>query len=308
MRIVYFDCSARTAALAEREPAFFEGIEIHASDPKDEADTIARLAGADVAINGHSYMPAPVLEALAPTLKRIVFLGTGAATYVDMEAAARLGISVEVCRDYGSRTIAEFAFGMLLDSARQISKMDRGMRTGAWPVLGGPELKGKTLGVVGLGGIGKEMARIGADFGMNVLAWNRSPPKEELPVEMVSLETLFEQSLAVSLHVATTPETIGMIGADLLDRMPKGAILVNVARGELVDQDALCAALTNGPLGHAALDVFPMEPLPSDDPIRDFDNVTLTAHAAWNTPDAGRRLLEIGVGLARMSFGKDTHQ
>lgn len=299
MRIVYFDCSPDTAALVAQEPDFFDGIELREGTPADEGEIVARLKGADVAINGHSYMPTAVLEALAPTLKRIVFLGTGAETYIDMAVAERLGISVEVCRDYGSRTIAEFAFGLLLDSARQISKMDRGIRTGAWPVLAGPELKGKTLGVVGLGGIGKEMARIGAAFGMNVLAWNRSPPKEELPVDLVSLETVFEKSLAVSLHVATTPETTGMIGSDLLGRMPKGAILINVARGELVDQPALLHALKNGPLGHAALDVYPVEPPPKNDPLRSLDNVTLTAHAAWNTPDAGRRLLEIGVRLAR---------
>lgn len=302
MRIVYFDCAADTAALVAQEPGFFSGIEVHEGSPANAGEIIGRLKGADVAINGHSYMPVAVLEALAPTLKRIVFLGTGAETYIDMAVADRLGISVEVCRDYGSRTIAEFAFGLLLDSARNISRMDRDIRSGNWHVRGGPELKGKTLGVVGLGGIGKEMARIGAAFGMNVLAWNRSPLKEELPVELVSLETVFEKSLAVSLHVATTPETIGMIGADLLERMQEGAILINVARGELVDQAALLHVLKNGPLGHAALDVYPVEPPPLDDPIRDFDNVTLTSHAAWNTPDAGRRLLEIGVGLARVEL------
>lgn len=299
MRIVYFDCTETSARLAEREPELFAEIDLIVGDPADDAETIRRLDGATVAVNGHSYMPAAVLEALAPSLKRIVFLGTGASTFVDLAAAERLGIAVEPCRDYGSRTIAEFGFGLLLSAARQIAVMDRAMRVGGWQVLGGPELQGKTLGVVGLGGIGREMAKLGAAFGMKVLAWNRSAPKEDLPVEMVSLEELFERSLAVSLHVATTPETIGMIGADLLDRMQAGAILVNVARGELVDQTALLNALTDGPLAHAAIDVYPVEPVPQDDPLLRLENVTLTSHAGWNSPDAARRLISIGLDLAR---------
>lgn len=300
MRIVYFDSSRSREQLDDLYPGLLADIVVCSQgDPVDEADLLSRLDGAEVAINGHSPMPNAVLDRLSPTLKRIVFLGTGVSTYVDIAHATSLGISVEVVRDYGSRSIAEFAFGLLLDATRQISVMDRAIRAGGWPVLGGAELKGKTLGVVGLGGIGREMARLGDAFGMQVLAWNRSAPADSLPVEMVSLPELFSRCHAVSLHVATAPETIGMVNADLLGRMPKGAVLVNVARGEIVDQAALLNALQMGPLGHAALDVFPQEPIAADDPLRQLDNVTLTAHAAWNTPDAARNLMEIGVRLAR---------
>lgn len=303
MRIVYFDCAEPTARLAEKDPSLFEGVDLFVGDAESDAEMIRRLQGATVAINGHSVMPVPVLEALAPTLKRIVFLGTGVTTFVDLAAAARLGIEVLPCRDYGSRTIAEFGFGLLLAATRQIATMDRAVRGGQWRVLGGMELQGKTLGVVGLGGIGREMAKLGAAFGMKVLAWNRSPVTEALPVEMVSLEELFGRSQAVSLHVATTPETEGMVGADLLGRMPEGAILVNVARGELVDQEALLAALETGPLGHAAIDVYPQEPVASDDPLLSREDVTLTCHAAWNTADAARRLFEMGVSQAKQTIG-----
>lgn len=299
MRIVYFDCADPARRAAKADPALFEGIELCHGEPEGDADLVARLQGAAVAINGHSLMPDAVLEALAPTLKRIVFLGTGVSTFVNLSLAERLGIEVLACRNYGSRTIAEFAIGLLLSATRQIATMDRAVRSGTWTVLGGMELHGKTLGIVGLGGIGKETAKLGAALGMKVLAWNRSPVSEELPVEMTTLEDLFDRSHAVSLHVATTPETTGLVDAGLLGRLPKGAILVNVARGELVDQDALLAALTDGSLGHAAIDVYPEEPVPADYPLLNLENVTLTCHAAWNTADAAKRLFELGISQAK---------
>ncbi|MDF1747895.1 MAG: 2-hydroxyacid dehydrogenase [Alphaproteobacteria bacterium] len=303
MKIVYFDSTRDFDSLNKAFPGLMDGVDVyHDGKVFGDDDLIARLEGAQVAVNGHSPMSNAALETLAPTLKRIVFLGTGAATYIDIDHANSLGISVQVVRDYGSRSIAEFAFGLALDACRQISVMDRGIRQGQWRVLGGPELRGKTMGVVGLGGIGKEMVRISAGFGMKVIAWNRSPMANDLPCQQVSLEDLFSQSDVVSLHVASTAQTQNMINADLLARMKPGAVLVNVARGEIIDTAALIDALKNGPLGHAALDVFTQEPLPADNPLCSLDNVTLTAHAAWNTPDADRTLMEIGFGLARADF------
>jgi len=298
-RIVYFDGALDAATIDALPPEVTAGIIFCRGNPVDEADLLTRLDGATVAINGHTPMSNAVLDRLAPTLKRVVFLGTGASTYIDINHAVSLGIEVLPVRDYGSRSIAEFAFGLVLSASRQIAVMDRAIRRGGWPVLGGPELRGKVLGVVGLGSIGREMVRLGADFGMQVVAWNRRPVTENLPCRQVSLEEVFQQSEAISLHVASTPETRGLIGAVLLGRMKPGAVLINVARGEIVDQNALIHALKHGPLAHAALDVFPQEPPAADDPLLALDNVTLTAHAAWNTPDAARRLLEIGFGLAR---------
>ena len=300
MKIVYFDSTRDSETLQKAFPGLMEGVDVYQGGKVfGDDDLIARLDGAQVAVNGHSPMSNAALNALAPTLKRIVFLGTRAATYIDIQHANSLGISVQVVRDYGSRSIAEFAFGLALSACRQITVMDRGIRQGRWSVLGGPELRGKTMGVVGLGGIGKEMVRISAAFGMQVVAWNRSPMTGDLPCQQVSLEDVFRQSDVVSLHVASTPETAGMINADLFACMKQGAVLVNVARGEIIDTDALMNALKNGPLGHAALDVFCTEPLPADDPLTALENVTLTAHAAWNTPDADRNLMQIGFNLAR---------
>jgi D-3-phosphoglycerate dehydrogenase len=298
-RIVYFDCTETTEEIAALAPEIFQGIECLQGDPVDEADLLRRLDGVTVAVNGHTPMSNRVLEALAPTLKRIVFQGTGVSTFLDVDHAESLGIEVLAVRDYGTRTVAEHAFSLLLAANRKIAEMDRALRRGDWRVLGGLELRGKTLGIVGLGAIGRETARIADAFGMRVVGWNRSPLKEDAPVEIVPLEAVFETADAVVLHIAHTAETEGMIGAEHLGRMKPGAILVNVARGEIVDRDALLAALRDGPLGHAALDVFHTEPLPPNDALLDFENVTLTAHAAWNSPEAAERLLSMGFDLAR---------
>jgi D-3-phosphoglycerate dehydrogenase len=304
MKIVYFDSTRDFDSLDRAFPGVMDGISVSSQGKiKGDADLIACLEGAAVAVNGHSPMSNAALEVLAPTLRRIVFLGTGASTYIDIDHAKSLGISVEVVRDYGSRSIAEFAFGLTLSACRQISVMDRSMRQGKWRVLGGPELRGKTMGVVGLGGIGKEMVRISVAFGMKVLAWNRSPVSEDLPCQHVSIEDVFRQSDVVSLHIASTPETDRMINASLLETMKSGSVLVNVARGEIVNTADLLSALQNGPLGHAALDVFDHEPILPDDPLLALDNVTLTAHAAWNTPDADENLMQIGMDLARAPLG-----
>lgn len=298
-RIVYFDCSETTEEIADLAPDIFEGIECVQGDPADDAEILRRLEGAAVAVNGHTPMSDTVLEALAPALKRIVFQGTGVSTFLNVEHAEALGIEVLPVRDYGTRTVAEHAFSLLLTANRRIAEMDRALRRGEWRVLGGMELRGKTLGIVGLGAIGRETARIADAFGMRVVGWNRSAIKEDAPVEIMDLESVFETADAVVLHIAHTPETEGMIAATQLGRMKPGAILVNVARGEIVDRDALLSALRDGPLGHAALDVFDKEPLPGDDDLLAFENVTLSAHAAWNSPEAAERLLSIGFDLAR---------
>lgn len=298
-RIVYFDCSETTDEIATLAPDIFEGIECIQGDPIDDAEILSRLEGVTVAVNGHTPMSNAVLDALAPTLKRIVFQGTGVSTFLNVEHAEALGIEVLPVRDYGTRTVAEHAFSLLLTANRKIAEMDRALRRGEWRVLGGMELRGKTLGIVGLGAIGRETARIADAFGMRVIGWNRGPPKEDAPIEVMALNAVFEIADAVVLHIAHTPETEGMIGVEQLGRMKPGAILVNVARGEIVERDALLAALRDGPLGHAALDVFDTEPLPGNDALLDFQNVTLSAHAAWNSPEAAERLMSIGFDLAR---------
>jgi D-3-phosphoglycerate dehydrogenase len=294
-RIAYVDCSPMMAATLARLHAH-EGMRVFEGDP-DPAQLRATIAQAGVVLNGHTAMDAALLEA-HPRLRSIVFLGTGASSYVDVEAAARLGIRVRTIRGYGDRSVAEHAFALLLAAARGIARMDRGLRAGAWTQAEGIELGGRTLGLLGLGGVGSEMARIASGFGMRVVGWSRSGMPAGLPVEAMALDDVLADADAVSLHLALCPETRGLLDAARIARMKTGAILVNTARGALVDEAAMLAALASGQLGHAALDVFSVEPLPATHPLLARDDVTLAAHSGWKSADAARRLMEAALRLA----------
>ncbi len=294
-RIAYVDCSPMMAATLARLHAH-EGMRVFEGDP-DPAQLRATIAQAGVVLNGHTAMDAALLEA-HPRLRSIVFLGTGASSYVDVEAAARLGIRVRTIRGYGDRSVAEHAFALLLAAARGIARMDRGLRAGAWTQAEGIELGGRTLGLLGLGGVGSEMARIASGFGMRVVGWSRSGMPAGLPVEAMALDDVLAEADAVSLHLALCPETRGLLDAARIARMKRGAILVNTARGALVDEAAMLAALASGQLGHAALDVFSVEPLPATHPLLARDDVTLAAHSGWKSADAARRLMEAALRLA----------
>src|SRR5262249_2049000 len=150
--------------------------------------------------------------------------------------AARRGIAVRTIGNYGDRTIAEHAFGLLLAAARDFARMDRDMRAGFWIRQQAIELQGKTLGIVGTGAIGAEMVRIAAAFGMRVVAWNRSGVRPGLPCEAVALDELLAMSDAISVHLAQTPETEGFFDGARIRRMKPGVLLVNVARGALFDE------------------------------------------------------------------------
>jgi D-3-phosphoglycerate dehydrogenase / 2-oxoglutarate reductase len=242
-------------------------------------------------------MPAELLRR-CPRLRSIVFLGSGASSYIDLAAAETLGIVVRTVLGYGDRTVAEHAMALMLAAARQITGMDRALRLGQWEPLDGMELAGKRAGVIGTGGIGATFMRLTDAFGMDVVAWNRTTPSEPLPGRQVPLEELLETSDVISLHIALNEETRGFLDAARLTRVKPRAILINTARGALVDEAALIAALESGRLGHAALDVFAEEPLPGGHPLTRLANVTLTAHAGFKTPEASRRLLSMGIDLA----------
>jgi len=295
--ITYLDCSALMADLLAGCSTLAEGVVVHHGDPTPVA--LRRLVqGAQIVLNGHTVMDAALLAA-APNLKSIVFLGTGASSYIDLADAARRGIAVRVVRNYGDRTIAEHAFGLLLAAARDFARMDRDIRAGVWAAREGIELQGKTLGVVGTGPVGAEMVRIAAGFGMRVVAWNRSGVNPALPCEELALDRLLASADAVSVHLALTAETHGLFDAARIRCLRRGVLLVNVARGALFDEAALLDALRDGHIGHAALDVFATEPLPAEHPFAALQNVTLSAHAAWKSHEASQRLLREGLTLAR---------
>lgn len=251
------------------------------------------LGGASIAIVDHTHLPTDIARQCAG-LKHVVFLGTGARSYMNPEELAQLGITVHTIKGYGDTAVAECAFALMWAAARNFARMDREMRAGNWLRSDAVQLTGKTLGLVGFGGIAAEMARLARGIGMRVLAWNRTP-KQHDGVEFVTLDALLAQSDVVSLHLLLTDETRGILSAGRIASMRDGAILVNTARGALVDEDAMVAALRSGKLSHAALDVFTVEPMPAGHVLTTLPNVTLSAHSAFRTPEANNNL--IGAAL-----------
>jgi D-3-phosphoglycerate dehydrogenase len=215
-------------------------------------------------------------------------MGTGAGTYVDLDDAARRRVQVYTTPGYGDQSVAEHAFALLFSAARGIVAMDRSIRTGAWEPSGGRQLKGEKIAVVGLGGIGACMADLALGIGMEVAAWSRTP--REHPAFVAELDEALEGAGAVSLHLSLNGETVGILDRRRLLLPKRGFILVNTARAGLVDEAAFLQMLAEGQIGHAALDVFPEEPLPPGNPYQALENATLTAHAAYMTDAAYEEL------------------
>ncbi len=297
VRTIFVDCTDQLEPLfAKAHGRGDPPIALNTRTPtKDELPAV--LDGYDACLDDHSYFPAEVL-ARCRTLRHIVFLGTGAASYVDLDAAARHDIKVHTIKGYGDVSVAEHAIALMMSAARGIARMDRAVRAGAWDKVEGVQLAGRTLGVVGLGGIGREVARIGAGLGMTVIAWNRTA-RPDATVTLVALDELLERADVVSLHLGLTDETRGLIDADRVARLKPGCILINTARGALVDEAALIGALQAGRIAHAGLDVFATEPLPADHPLRRLDNVTVCPHAGFLTGEAALELLRRAVAIVR---------
>ncbi|MCS6878713.1 MAG: NAD(P)-binding domain-containing protein [Geminicoccaceae bacterium] len=304
MRPLFVDCPPFLEQLYREEglDRLVPDLEVHVGDPAGE-ELVRLCAGRTHILDDHSRFTAEILER-CPSLRCIVFLGTGAASFIDLDAAARLGIEVRSYKGYGDRSVAEHAFALMLAAAHRIAEMDRDIRAGLFQPKNSIELLGKTVGVIGTGGIGREMVRLCAAIGMKVLAWNRSGVPSDLPCEAVSLEELLHRSDVVSLHLVLNEETRGFLGRDKLALLKPGAIFVNTARGAIVDEAALVEALESGRIAHAALDVFVEEPLPADHPFRRLPNVTMTPHAAFMTREASRNLLRMALEILREELGR----
>jgi D-3-phosphoglycerate dehydrogenase / 2-oxoglutarate reductase len=253
------------------------------------------LAGYDIAIDDHSYMPTELVDR-CKALKHIVFLGTGPASYMNVGEIEARGIKVHIIKGYGDTAVAEHSITLMVAAARDVARMDRDIRAGKWITREGVQLTGKTLGVIGLGGIGREVARIGAGMGMNVIGWNRTK-HADIKVPMVELDTLLAKSDVVSMNLTLGDETRGFLSPERIGRMKPGVIFVNSARGALVDEAALIAALKSGHIRYAGLDVFHEEPLKADHPLAQLENVTLTAHAGFRTLEASMTLLRRSVDI-----------
>ena len=290
MRGVFVDANEALAVIFERltnpgDPK----MRIH-RDPDVTPDRLPDvLDGAEIAIVDHTALPTDVARKCTG-LKHVVFLGTGARSYMNPEELSEIGIAVHLIRGYGDTAVAESAIALMWAAARGIAQMDREMRAGNWLREDGMQLTGKTLGLIGFGGIAAEVARIALGSGMRVIAWNRSP-KTYPDVQFVDLNTLLVACHVVSLHLLLNDETRGFLSRERIASMRPGVILVNTARGALVDETAMIDALESGHIRHAGLDVFSIEPLPAHHPLTKLPNVTLSAHSAFRTPEASENLI-----------------
>ncbi|MDY3038417.1 MAG: NAD(P)-dependent oxidoreductase [Eubacteriales bacterium] len=247
---------------------------------------------ADIIAIGNLPFPREVLEK-CENVKMLAVAFTGL-DHVDLKYCEERGIKVQNCAGYATTAVAELTFGLLLDLCRNIGKCDTAARNGGTKAgLIGFELEGRTMGIVGTGAIGARVAKLAAAFGMDVIAYSRTPGKVA-GVRYVSLEELLAQADVVSLHVPLTDETRGMIGAEELALMKKTAVLVNTARGPVVDTKALADALNSGRIAGAAIDVFDAEPpLDADEPLINAKNTVVTPHVAFATDESMIKRAEI---------------
>jgi phosphoglycerate dehydrogenase-like enzyme len=276
-----------------RELAARAQLVYHDTLPGSEDRLIERLDGAEVVLNIRSStrFTERVFEA-CPRLRLVSVWGTGA-DHIDLAAAARRGVRITNTPGVSAVSIAEHTLALLLAVARRIPQMDASVRRGEWLRGQGVQLRGKVCGVVGLGAVGREFARLAGALGMRVIAWTVHP-RLVSGVELVELDELCRTSDVISLHVRLSPVTLGLIGAAHFAAMKPGVILINTARGPIVDEQALIDALCEGRIAGAGLDVFSAEPLPAGHPISQLPNLVLTPHCAGITPEA----LEAGLQMA----------
>jgi D-3-phosphoglycerate dehydrogenase len=272
-------------------------VQVHASDATNPQVLADRLRKADVAVNirGRTRFTDEVLRA-CPKLRLVSIWGTGTDN-VDLRAAAAHGITVTNTPGANAIAVAEHTLALMLAVVKQLVPADQAIRQGGWPRNLVPQLRGKCLGIIGTGLIGREVAAMGLGLGMEVVAWTFHPDADlaaRLGFRYVELEALLRTSDILSIHLRATPQTRHFLSRERLALLKPGALLVNTARGALVDEAALVESLHEKKLAGAGLDVFEMEPLPTGHPLLTLPNVVLTPHAAGMTPE----VIQIGLGMA----------
>jgi phosphoglycerate dehydrogenase-like enzyme len=281
-----------------RDRADIAVFQDHLADPDA---LIERLQPFDVicVMRERSPLPRNIIEHL-PNLKLIASTGTGNSS-IDVAAAGDHGIAV-VNTGYSSDPAIEFTWALILASTRHIATESNSVRSGGWQQTVGADLRGKTLGVLGLGRIGSQVARIGSAFGMNLIAWsqNMTPQAAEAAGAIfVSKNQLFEQADILTIHLVLSSRTRGLIGAAELARMKPTARLINTSRGPIVEEQALISVLKNKQIAGAAIDVFDVEPLPPDHPFRALDNILATPHIAYVSQGLYKTFYEDSVSNIR---------
>lgn len=289
MRITVTECDHDSFAI-EQGVTDAAGAELVVAQSRTADELVAACAGSDGILVQYASITAEVMDAL-PDLKVVGRYGVGVDS-VDVAAATARGIAVCNVPDYGTEAVSDHAIGMALAVVRGIPRLDRGVRAGSFDLPAVRPLyqtAGRVFGVVGMGLIGSATARKAAGLGYEVIGYDvRADPEDATfrGFPSVSLDELLERSQVVSMHTPLTDETRHLLGAPELARMRRDAVLVNTSRGGVVDTDALVAALRDGEIAGAAIDVHDVEPVPVGHPLMDFDNVVLTPHLAWYTEES----------------------
>src|SRR5436853_3740293 len=275
--------------------------------PGSEAALIERIRDFETVINIRSSCKfAASVFAACPRLKLLSLWGTGTDN-VDLAAAAKHGVTVTNTPGVSAPSIAEHSLMLMLAVARRVVANHNGVVAGQWPRGQAALLNGKTLGVIGLGAIGRRFAKLGEGIGMKVISWTMHP-NPALGFEHVELDQLLRTSDVISLHLRQSDQTTGFISRARLEMMKPGAILVNTARGPIVDEAALIEALHAKRIAGAGLDVFDVEPLPAGHPLTKLDNVVLTPHSAGVAPEVLEAGLELAIENVRSyQSGKPRH-
>ena len=257
-----------------------------------------RLKGARVAVNIRAYSKFNAsLLASCPDLKMIAVLGIGTDN-IELDAAARCGIKVTNTPGYSAVSVAEHALTLMLAAARKIPQHQQELQAGRWTRIPMVQLHGKTLGIIGFGSIGRQVASLAKGIGMEVLAWTFHPDavrSAPAGIRFVPLDHLLSQADVISIHIRASEKTRRLLNRAAFQKMKPSSILVNTARASIVDPEAMIAALKSGRLAAAGLDVFDQEPLPPEDPLLALPNVVLSPHNSGMTPEAIRRGNEMVV-------------
>ncbi len=271
-------------------------VKLFETKPEDQNEIVERAKDADIMVVVNYPVIAETIEKLE-NLKMIAVSFTGY-DHIDIEKCRELGITVSNVPEYSTSSVAELVFGMIISAKRKLIECDNAVRSGKDSSnLLGRELYGKTLGVIGTGKIGQRVCEIALAFGMNIIAYSRTRKDnlEKKGVRYVQLEELLRKSDIVTIHVPLTRETEGMIGERELEMMKDGAIIVNTARGKIIDTAALAKKLESGRI-LACLDVFDIEPpLPENHPLRNAKNAVLAPHVGYYTEEALMRRLVMTV-------------
>jgi D-3-phosphoglycerate dehydrogenase len=299
-RILISNIQLQRSLELHRGPLDARGFELlvpPVSQQLTEPELLDLIPGVDGMIAGDDHVTRAVLER-GDRLRIVSKWGVGTDA-IDLIAAAELGIRVTNTPGMFGDEVADVAIGYLIMLARQLHRIDTAVRAGEWAKPPGTSLSSRTIGVIGLGHIGRAVARRALAMNMRVLGFEIDPPNRqsaaELGVEVMDLEPMLAESQVVSLNAPLTPATHHLLDAATLAMLPHGAWVDNTARGGLIDEAALVEALHRGQVGAAALDVFEVEPLPASSPLRSFDQVILGSHNASNTLEAGHRTSVLAI-------------